>query len=74
MIVNDEKHYEDLYNETCECYSYLRAAIITYKPWGSDSIAAWLDDGSVLKIKRTAPGRFTFQALSEDDVNKKFSK
>lgn len=50
------------------------AKMITYyRPWGSNSIAVWLDNDMVYKVKRHAPNRFTMQSLSEQDIAKKYN-
>ncbi len=64
--------YGEIYVEFCNWNPEIGAKIIDYRPWGHTSIAIWLDNGMKYKIKRHAPGRFTMQMVSEDDINKKY--
>ncbi len=64
--------YGELYKEFCEWSPEHAAMVIDYRPWGNHSIVVWLKGGHAYKVKRHAPGRFTMQSVSKEDINKKF--
>lgn len=64
--------YGELFEEFCAWNPILAHKIDDYRPWGSTSIVIWLNNGFTYKVKRYAPNRFIMQAVSQDDINKKF--
>lgn len=62
----------EIYKEFCEWSPRHAEMVVDYRPWGSTSIVVWFDNGQAYKVKRHAPGRFTMQMVSKDDINKKF--
>ena len=64
--------FGEIYKEFCE-WSPEHAAMVTdYRPWGKLSIVVWFNNGMAFKVKRHAPDKFTMQAVSKDDIDKKF--
>lgn len=66
-------YYHEIYQEFCEWSLEHAKMVEDYKPWGTNSIAVWLKNGQVYKVKRHAPGRFTMQSLSKEDIAKKYN-
>lgn len=64
--------YGELYKEFCEWSPEHAAMVKDYRPWGTNSIAVWLNNGMIYKVKRYDKNHFHMQTLSEDDVNKKY--
>lgn len=71
-MTNDELTYNDIYNEFCQWSPEHAKMVIDYKPWGSNSIIVWFNDGHAYKCKRHAHDRFTMQVVSKEDINRKF--
>lgn len=63
----------EIYKEFCEWSPEHAKMVKDYKPWGSTSIVIWLEGGKAYKVKYHAPNRFTMQALSKTDIDKKFN-
>lgn len=64
--------WDEIYKEFCEWSPEHANMIEGYKPWGNNSIVVWFSSGHAYKVKRHAPGRFTMQMVSNEDINKKF--
>lgn len=62
-----------IYKEFCEWSPAHAKMVVDYRPWGSTSIVVWLNNGQAYKCKRYAKNKFIMQAVSEDDINKKFN-
>lgn len=62
-----------IYSDFCKWSPEHAKMVEDYKPWGTNSIAVWLKNGQVYKVKRHAPGRFTMQSLSKEDIAKKYN-
>ena len=72
MEMDNDIIYSQLYNEFCEWSPEHAAMVVDYRPWGHTSILVWLNNGQAYKCKRYAPGRFTMQLVSEEDIKKKY--
>lgn len=72
MAEAPEMTYGELYKEFCEWSPEHAKMVKDYRPWGKHSIVVWLDGGYAYKVKRYAPGKFTMQHVSEEDIKKKF--
>lgn len=68
-----ELTHDEIYNEFCECNPKRAENVIDYRPWGSNSILIYLNNGNAYKCKRYAPYRFNIQMVSEEDIKKKFN-
>ncbi len=68
-----ELTYGELYKRFCEWSPEHSKMVKDYRPWGSTSIVIWLENGQAYKVKYHAPDRFTMQALSKADIDKKFN-
>lgn len=67
-----ELTFGEVFNEFC-AWSPEHAAFVThYQPWGRNSILVWFSNGYAYKVKYYAKDRFTMQAVSQEDINKKF--
>ena len=65
--------YGEIYKEFCEWSPEHAAMVQDYRPWGKLSIIIiWLDNGMAFKVKRHAADKFVMQAVSKDDIDKKF--
>ena len=62
----------EIYKEFCEWSPEHAKMVKDYRPWGSTSIVVWLNNGHAYKVKRHAPGRFTMQMVSEEDIKRKY--
>ena len=62
-----------IYEEFCEWSPEHAAMVIDYRPWGGHSIVIWLRNGTIYKVKRHGPDRFIMQAVTQEDINKKFN-
>lgn len=66
--------HEDIFNEFCN-WSPNHAAMVTeYRPWGSTSILVRLNNDTAYKVKRYDANKFIMQPVSEDDIQRKYSK
>ena len=72
MIEATNVTHNEIFNEFCIWSPTLAPKVVAYRPWGSTSIVVWLNNGFIYKIKRYGPDKFVMQAVSKDDVNKKF--
>lgn len=70
--MTETARYKELFEEFCEWSPELAPKVAYYRPWGGASIAIWLKNGFIYKVKRYAPNKFVMQMMTEDDVNKKF--
>lgn len=66
--------HEEIFKEFREWSPEHAKLIKDYRPWGSTSIVVWLEGGYAYKVKRHAPGKFTMQFVSKEDIEKKFNK
>lgn len=62
----------EIYREFCKWSPEHAAMVEDYRPWGTNSIMIWLNNGHAYKCKRYAPGKFTMQILSEEDIKRKY--
>ena len=63
--------HEELYQEFSKWSPEHASMVIDYKPWGKSSIAIWLNNGHIYKVKYIAEDHFIMQKLSKDDVKRK---
>lgn len=72
MAETTEITHGELYKEFCEWSPEHAKMVKDYRPWGKHSIVVWLEGGHAYKVKRYAPDKFLMQAVSEEDIKKKF--
>lgn len=66
--------YGELY-EKFRKWSPEHAAMVTdYRPWGTNSIVVWLNNGMAFKVKYYADDKFIMQHVSQVDIDRKFNK
>ena len=63
-----ELTYGELFHEFCEWSPEHAFMVIDYRPWGTNSILIWLNNGMAYKVKRTDTNHFIMQAVSESDI------
>lgn len=70
--MEEELTWGQIYSDFCNWNPDYARRVIDYRPWGRSSIVVWLDNGCAYKCKCHAADWFTVQAVSNDDIRRKY--
>lgn len=65
--------YGELYSKFCKWSPEHAKMIKDYRPWGSNSIIIWLNNGMTYKVKYIDDEHFIMQTVTAEDIARKFS-